>query len=153
MSITYLTLVLLVKKANGRHTVPIFHLPACTGKPRSAQMVPPHKKPVPWPQIEPFWVGFLMDGLLGCPGMDPNKNTGLGALFGDFFFDFFPTFLHSKGLSIELLFIYVYTDLIYVEWCLQCRGAPWQWAQQMGKSVPTVAAYPVIVFVVCDYFT
>ena len=74
------------------------------------------------------------------------ENTGLGALFGvlfgGFFFDFFPTFLHSKGSSIELLFIYVYTNLIYVEWRPQCRGAPRQWAQQMGKSVPMVAAYP-----------
>ena len=102
MSITYLTLVLLVKKANGGHAVPIFRLPAYTGKPWSAQMVPPRKKLVPWPQIEPFRVSFLTDGLLGCPGMDPGKkNTGLGVLFGVLFGDFFsifsPHFYIQKG--------------------------------------------------------
>ena len=94
MSITYLTLVLLVKKANGGHAVPIFRLPARTGKPRSARMVPPRKKPVPWPQIEPFRVGFSTDGLLGCPGMDPGKKIPVwGRFLGRFlgiFFRFFP---------------------------------------------------------------
>ena len=127
MSITYLTLVLLVKKANGGHAVPIFCLPACTGKPQSAQMVPPAKNQFPGRKLSCFRLVFRRMDCWGVLGWILAKKYRFGGAFWGafwgFYFYFFPTFLHSKGLSIELLFIYVYTNLIYVEWRPQCRGA------------------------------